>query len=95
MCGNWRRPDTAGPPTTKSMNLQNDRCPLCGGSKTPGVTTFTADLGSGVVVVRKVRATVCAQCGEEWIEDAVARRLEEVVADARRQRREVDVTAFP
>ena len=58
------------------------------------MTTFTADLGSGVVVVRKVRATVCAQCGEEWIEDAVARRLEQVVSDARRQQREVDVTAF-
>lgn len=76
------------------MNTQTDRCPLCGGNKGAGVTTFTADLGSGVVVVRKVRATVCAQCGEEWIEDAVARRLEQVVSDARRQQREVDVTAF-
>ena len=76
------------------MNSQNDQCPLCGGNKMPGVTTFTADLGSGVVVVRKVRATVCSQCGEEWIEDAVARRLEQVVSDARLQQREVDVTAF-
>lgn len=76
------------------MNTQNDRCPLCGGIRAAGVTTFTADLGSGVVVVRRVSATVCSQCGEEWIEDAVARRLEQVVIDARRQQREVDVTAF-
>ena len=76
------------------MDPQNDRCPLCGGNKTTGVTTFTADLGSGVVVVRKVRATVCSQCGEEWIEDAVARRLEQVVNAARLQQREGDVTAF-
>ena len=76
------------------MNSHSDHCPLCGGNKTPGVTTFTADLGSGVVVVRKVRATVCSQCGEEWIEDAVARRLEQVVNAARAQQREVDVTAF-
>ncbi len=76
------------------MNSQNDQCLLCGGNKTDGETTFTADLGSGVVVVRRVRATVCSQCGEEWIDDATARRLEQVVNDARSQHREVEVTAF-
>ena len=76
------------------MNSKDDQCPLCGGNKTDGETTFTADLGSGVVVVRRVRATVCSQCGEEWIHDATARRLEQVVNDARSQHREVEVTAF-
>ena len=76
------------------MNPKTDQCPLCGGNKATGETTFTADLGSGVVVVRRVRATVCSQCGEEWIEDATARRLEQVVNDARSQNREVEVTAF-
>jgi YgiT-type zinc finger domain-containing protein len=76
------------------MNSTNDPCPLCGGNKTTGETTFTAELGSGVVVVRHVRATVCAQCGEEWIDDSTARRLEQVVNEARLQRRQVEVTAF-
>jgi len=76
------------------MNPNNDPCPLCGGNKTSGETTFTAELGSGVVVVRRVRATVCAQCGEEWIDDATARRLEQVVNQARLQHRQVEVTAF-
>ena len=76
------------------MHPKNDQCPLCGGNKATGETTFTADLGSGVVVVRRVRATVCSQCGEEWIDDATARRLEQVVNDARSQHREVEVTAF-
>jgi len=35
-----------------------DKCPLCGGTKKEGRTTFTVDLGSGVVVVRNVHATV-------------------------------------
>ena len=69
-------------------------CPLCGGSKEPGKVTFTADLGTGLVVVRRVDATVCTQCGEEWIDEATALRLEKVVDEARAQRREVDVTAF-
>ena len=76
------------------MNTNPNQCPLCGGNKTAGETTFTADLGSGVVVVRRVRATVCSQCGEEWMDDATARRLEKVVDEARLQHREVDVTAF-
>lgn len=76
------------------MNSKNYQCPLCGGKKTTGETTFTADLGSGVVVVRRVQATVCSQCGEEWIDDATARRLEQVVNEARSGHREVEITAF-
>ena len=41
-----------------------DMCPLCGGRKAPGTTTFTSDIGSGVVVIRDVPATVCSQCGQ-------------------------------
>ena len=76
------------------MNANNDLCPICGGNKTRGETTFTADLGSGIVVVRRVSATICSQCGEEWIDDATARRLEQVVNEARSGRREVEITAF-
>ena len=76
------------------MNLINHTCPLCGGNKTEGTTTFTADLGSGVVVVRRVRATICSQCGEEWIDDAAASQLEQLVNEARLHHREVEVTAF-
>lgn len=76
------------------MNSNSDQCPLCGGNKTGGKTTFTADLGSGVVVVRRVQATVCTQCGEEWIDDATARCLEKVVEEARAKHCEVEVTAF-
>jgi len=72
----------------------SDLCPLCGGQKLPGKVTFTADLGTSLVVVRRVDATVCSQCGEEWIDEATALRLEKVVSEARAQHREVDVTAF-
>ena len=75
------------------MNLKNEPCPLCGGNKVSGETTFTADLGSGVVV-RRVQATVCSQCGEEWIDDATARRLEQVVNEARSKHSEVEVTVL-
>ena len=71
------------------------RCPLCGGRKVQGASTFTAELGFGVVVVRNVKATVCDQCGEEWIAADTARRLEEIVEKARKERHQVEVLEMP
>ncbi len=75
-------------------NSRDERCPLCGGTKRSGTTTFTADLGFGVVVVRDVPATVCAQCGADWIADEVAERIEALVEDARKKRLQVEVMSL-
>lgn len=77
------------------INKLPDTCPLCGGTKKEGKTTFTVDLGFGVVVVRDVPATVCSQCGADWIADAIAEKLERIVEDARKRHRLVEVTTLP
>jgi len=77
--------------TTKKTS---DICPLCGGVKKPGRTTFTAELGFGVVVVRRVPASVCSQCGADWISDKVAGKIEALVQEARTKRLEIEVTAL-
>ena len=69
-------------------------CPSCGGGMRPGTTTFTAELGFGVVVIRHVPATVCAQCGADWIADDVAAKIEALVDDARHKRLQVEVTSL-
>ncbi len=66
-------------------------CPICGGTKAPGTTTFTADFGDGVVVVRNVKATVCRQCGEDWLAPETLKRLDDIVERARRERHLVEV----
>ena len=71
-----------------------DACPLCSGTKKGGKTTFTVDLGFGVVVVRDVPATVCSQCGADWIGDDIAERLEKIVDDARSRHHLVEVTTL-
>ena len=71
-----------------------DICPLCGGPKQPGQTTFTAELGHGVVVIRHVPATVCSQCGADWIDDETAARIESVIESARAGHAEVQVLAY-
>ena len=69
-------------------------CPVCGGRKTPGRTTYSVDLGFGIIVVRNVPATVCSQCGEEWIGADIARELERLVQEARQSRRQVEVVSL-
>lgn len=59
-----------------------DRCPACRGRSQPRSTTFTADSGTGAVVVRDVPASLCSRCGVEWLDDSVAEKLEKVVRQA-------------
>lgn len=73
---------------------RKDFCPLCKGEKKDGTTTFTADLGFGVIVVRNVPATICTQCGTDWIPDKVAAKLEELVESTREKRMLVEVLSF-
>lgn len=69
----------------------DSKCPVCGGGKRPGTTTYTVDFGAGLVVVRQVPAMVCDQCGEDWIAPPIARRLEQMVEQARAGGAEVEV----
>ncbi len=71
-----------------------DICAVCGGEKKRGETTYSVELGFGVVVVRHVPALICVQCGEEWIEADVAKELEKRVEVARKNKLEVEVVAF-
>jgi YgiT-type zinc finger domain-containing protein len=67
-------------------------CPICGGMPEPGTTTFTADLTASVLVIRDVPALVCRQCGEAWLADDTAARLEAAVQQARTRQSVVEVT---
>jgi len=60
-----------------------------------GETTFTVDFGSGVVVVRNVPATVCSQCGMEWIDDKAAAKIETIVKEAKNKQSEIEVMSLP
>lgn len=78
------------------MKMHDDPgcCPLCGGKRREGTTTFTSDLGFGVVVIRQVPALVCSQCHAEWMDDAAAEEVEAIVNDARRRKLTVEVTSL-
>ena len=73
---------------------QAGRCALCGGTKDAGASTFTTELGFGVVVIRNVPATVCTQCGADGIDDETAARIETIVQNARKKHCQVEVTTY-
>jgi YgiT-type zinc finger domain-containing protein len=54
-------------------------CFMCKGSVRDGVSTFTADIGGCIVVIKNVPSRVCGQCGESSYDDETARRLEQIV----------------
>ena len=54
-------------------------CFMCKGSVQDGFSTFTADLGKCIVIVRNVPSSICNQCGEASYTDVIARRLEEII----------------
>ena len=72
----------------------SNRCPLCNGYKSESTTTFTVDLKFGVLVVRHVPAVVCEQCGAEWIADAQAQKLENLVKETRKKQTMIEVAEF-
>jgi YgiT-type zinc finger domain-containing protein len=67
---------------------------MCGGRKRAGTTTFSVDLGDSLVVVRSVPATVCEQCGEEWINNEAAQQLERIVTEAQTKQTQVEIVAL-
>ena len=69
-------------------------CPSCGGTTKKGKTTFTAELGFGVVVVRNVDATICTQCGSDWIADNAADKIQKIVDNAKKQHPAVEVVSL-
>jgi len=54
-------------------------CFMCKGNVRDGFSTFTADMGGCIVVIKNVPSRVCDQCGESSYSDEVARRLEQIV----------------
>lgn len=74
--------------------MMQNVCPMCSGAKQRGTTTFTVDYTDGVLVVRNVPATICSQCGEEWIADADASRLEHFATVARKEKKQFEVVDF-
>jgi len=56
------------------------KCPLCKGSMSAGKTNLPYELKKGnVVVIINVPALVCEQCGDDFVEIDIARKVEKLL----------------
>ena len=54
-------------------------CFMCKGTVHEGFSTFTADMGGCIIIVKNVPSCVCDQCGETSYSDKVAKILEQII----------------
>jgi YgiT-type zinc finger domain-containing protein len=69
-------------------------CFFCKGAIQDGCTTYVADLGTCVIVVRNVPCHKCAQCGGVSYSLDVGGRIEEIVAALKDSITEVAIVKY-
>ena len=74
--------------------VDNLLCPSCGGQTQVDKTTYTVDLGSGIVVVRRIPAAICTRCGDEWLADVTVQELEGIVEDAKKRKPQAEIVDY-
>lgn len=71
------------------------KCPICRAGETrPGKATVTLERDGLTLVVKNVPARVCANCGEEYVDEREASRLLEAAEEALRAGVKVDVREY-
>lgn len=74
--------------------MKNENCFFCKGEMKEDITTFMADLGKCIVIIRNVPCLKCPQCGEELFTDEVAKNIEKIVNKLKENVTEIAVTDY-
>jgi len=67
---------------------------MCKGSLQTGTVNHIVELDSKIIIIKNVPALVCGQCGEGFVADEHAHKLEELVQSARLQGMEVVIMNY-
>jgi YgiT-type zinc finger domain-containing protein len=71
------------------------KCVVCKrGETAPGDTTVTLERGGLTLVMKRVPAQVCRNCGEAYVDAAVTERLLKVTDEAARTGAELEVRFY-
>jgi YgiT-type zinc finger domain-containing protein len=71
------------------------KCVICKQGETrQGKTTVTLERDGTTLVVKGVPANICANCGEEYLDEDVTAQLLQTAEDAVRARIQVDIREF-
>ena len=70
------------------------QCTFCKGTAQEGLSTFTADLGDCIVIIRNVPSHICEQCGETYYTTEVMQQVYRIVQSVRDTMREITVVNY-
>jgi YgiT-type zinc finger domain-containing protein len=71
------------------------KCVICKNGETrPGNATVTLEREGTTLVIKGVPADVCANCGEEYVDETITARLLKTAEEAARSGVEVDVREY-
>lgn len=71
------------------------KCVICKhGNTARGTTTLTLERGDATLIVKKVPAELCQNCGEEYVDQSVARELYALMEKAEPTAKQVDVREY-
>lgn len=51
------------------------KCIICKHETQPGLVTITLERGESVVIIKKVPAEICSNCGEYYLSSAIAEQV--------------------
>lgn len=71
------------------------KCVICRHGETrPGKTTVTLEHGGATLVVKRVPARICDNCGESYVDEEITRQLLGTTDEALKAGVQVDVREF-
>ncbi len=69
-------------------------CFFCKGNLVPSKTTYVVTEGECIIVIKNVPCMECETCGETELDDAVLKRLEEIVKQLKTVLQDVSVVDY-
>jgi YgiT-type zinc finger domain-containing protein len=71
------------------------KCAICKHGEThPGKATTTLQRGQTTVIIKDVPAEICGNCGEDYLSEAITRRVMALAEEAVKKGAEVEILRF-
>ncbi|WAM31947.1 type II toxin-antitoxin system MqsA family antitoxin [Caldicellulosiruptor naganoensis] len=70
------------------------KCPLCRTEMKEGKIKHIVDVGNQTVIIKNVPALVCGQCGEAYLDDETALKLEKIVEELLKTKTEIIIANY-
>ena len=69
-------------------------CISCKGNLVKGNVNHVVDFDGHIIIVKGVPANICKQCGEYFLENSIAIKVEKIIEDAKKNKAEIIVINY-